>query len=54
MKKIVKITLDGEECDMSEYIKTPVKGVDYFSEADKQELIEAVLADIPDGSEVSY
>lgn len=34
--------------------KTPVKGVDYFTEADKQELIEAVLAAIPDGSEVAY
>lgn len=54
MKEIVRITLNGEECDMSEYIKTPVKGVDYFTEADKQELIEAVLAAIPDGSEVSY
>lgn len=54
MKKVIKITIDGEECDMSEYIKTPEKGVDYFTEADKQELIEAVLAAIPDGSEASY
>ena len=33
---------------------TPVKGVDYYTEADKQEIIAAVLASIPSGEEVSY
>lgn len=27
--------------------KTPVKGVDYFTESDKQEIIEAVIAELP-------
>lgn len=26
---------------------TPVKGVDYFTEADKQEIVERVLASMP-------
>ncbi len=34
--------------------KTPVKGTDYFTEADKQELVNAVLAAIPDGNGVAY
>lgn len=34
--------------------KTPVKGVDYFTEVDKQEIVDAVLAALPDGTEVSY
>lgn len=34
--------------------KTPVKGVDYYTEADKQEMVNAVLAALPNGDEVSY
>lgn len=34
--------------------KTPVKGVDYFTEADKQEIVQDVLAAIPNGDEVGY
>ena len=34
--------------------KTPVKGVDYWTEADKQEIIKEVIAALPDGTEVSY
>lgn len=34
--------------------KTPVKGVDYHTEVDKQEMVEAVLAALPDGDEVAY
>ena len=34
--------------------KTPVKGVDYFTEADIQELVLAVLAALPNGDEVEY
>lgn len=34
--------------------KTPVKGVDYHTEADKAEMVTAVLAALPNGDEVSY
>lgn len=34
--------------------KTPVKGTDYFTEADKTEIVNAVLAALPDGDEVAY
>lgn len=34
--------------------KTPVKGTDYFTEADKQEMVNLVLQALPDGNEVSY
>ena len=34
--------------------KTPVRGTDYWTEADKQEMVNAVLAALPDGTEVSY
>lgn len=33
---------------------TPQKGVDYFTQADKSELVAAVLDALPDGDEVSY
>ena len=33
---------------------TPVKGTDYWTEADKQEIINAVIASFTDGNEVSY
>ena len=34
--------------------KTPVKGTDYWTEADKQEIVNSVIAALPDGTEVSY
>lgn len=34
--------------------KTPVKGVDYWTVADKQEIVNDVIAALPDGTEVSY
>lgn len=34
--------------------KTPVKGTDYWTVADKQEIINSVIAALPDGTEVSY
>ena len=34
--------------------KTPVKGTDYFTAADKAEMVNAVIAALPDASEVSY
>lgn len=39
-----------ENCEKS----IPKKGVDYYTDADKQEMVEAVLAALPDGTEVSY
>lgn len=33
---------------------TPQKGIDYYTEADKQEMVELVLAEIPSSEGVSY
>lgn len=33
---------------------TPVKGVDYYTDSDKTELVNAVLAALPDASNVSF
>lgn len=33
---------------------TPVKGTDYWTAADKQEIVTDVLAALPDGTEVAY
>lgn len=33
---------------------TPVKGTDYWTELDKREIINDVMAALPDGTEVSY
>lgn len=34
--------------------KTPVKGADYFTQADKEELVQAVLAALPNGDTEAY
>lgn len=34
--------------------KTPVKGTDYYTEADKQEMVNLVLAALPSSEGVSY
>lgn len=34
--------------------KTPVRGTDYWTEADKAEIVSDVLASLPDGDEVAY
>lgn len=34
--------------------KTPIKGTDYWTAADKQEIVNSVIAALPDGTEVSY
>lgn len=34
--------------------KTPEKGVDYWTEADHQSIVEQVLQELPDGDEVKY
>ena len=33
---------------------TPVKGTDYWTAADKQEIVNSVIAALPDGTEVAY
>lgn len=33
---------------------TPVKGTDYFTEADKQEMVNLVLGALPNSEEVDY
>ena len=33
---------------------TPVKGVDYFTEEDKAEILDDVLTTLPDASDVSF
>lgn len=33
---------------------TPVKGTDYWTAADQAEIVQAVLAALPNGTEVSY
>lgn len=33
---------------------TPVKGADYWTAADKQEIVRSVIAALPDGTEVAY
>lgn len=43
--------LKGEKGDAGD---TPVKGTDYFTEADKQEIAAAVLGMIQNGDEVDY
>lgn len=44
----------GDKGDKGESGKTPVKGTDYFTEADKTELVNAVLAALPNGNGVKY
>ena len=44
----------GDKGDPGTDGHTPVKGTDYWTDADKTEIVNAVLAALPDGSEVSY
>lgn len=44
----------GDKGDNGAPGHTPVKGTDYFTEADKQELVTAVIAALPSTEEVSY
>ena len=44
----------GDKGDKGADGHTPVKGTDYFTEADKQELVTAVIAALPSTEEVSY
>ena len=46
--------LKGPKGDQGTNGKTPIRGTDYWTAADKQEIVSAVLAALPDGTEVSY
>lgn len=46
--------LDGEKGDKGDKGDTPVKGTDYFTDADKTEMVAAVLAQVTDATEVTY
>ncbi len=45
---------DGAKGDPGTPGKTPVRGTDYWTAADKQEIVNSVIAALPDGTEVSY
>ena len=45
---------DGEKGEPGTPGKTPVRGTDYWTAADKQEIVNSVIAALPDGTEVSY
>lgn len=45
---------DGDPGPKGDPGTTPVKGVDYYTEADKQEMVQLVLAAIPSAQEVNY
>ena len=44
----------GEKGEPGAPGKTPVRGTDYWTAADKQEIVNSVIAALPDGTEVSY
>lgn len=47
-KKLIEyLNIKLENYDKVANVKTPVKGVDYFTEADKKEFIKEVIAVIP-------
>ena len=46
--------LKGAKGDAGATGPKPVKGTDYWTEADKAEMVAAVIAALPDASEVSY
>ena len=46
--------LKGGKGDPGTPGKTPVRGTDYWTAADKQEIVNSVIAALPDGTEVSY
>lgn len=45
---------DGAQGEKGADGKTPVRGTDYWTAADKQEIVNSVIAAFPDGTEVSY
>lgn len=45
---------DGAQGEKGTDGKTPVRGTDYWTAADKQEIVNSVIAALPDGTEVIY
>nr|DAU36012.1 MAG TPA: nucleoid-associated protein [Caudoviricetes sp.] len=45
---------DGAQGEKGADGKTPVRGTDYWTAADKQEIVNSVIAALPGGTEVSY
>ena len=45
---------DGAQGEKGADGKTPVRGTDYWTADDKQEIVNSVIAALPDGMEVSY
>lgn len=45
---------DGARGEKGADGKTPVRGTDYWTAADKQEIVNSVIAALPDGTEVIY
>ena len=50
----IKNGVDGEDGKNGVDGKTPVKGEDYFTESDVDEIVDEVLAKLPSSEEVSY
>lgn len=48
------VVIKGSKGDPGAPGKTPVRGTDYWTAADKQEIVNSVIAALPDGTEVSY
>ncbi|MBR4086994.1 MAG: BppU family phage baseplate upper protein [Clostridia bacterium] len=46
--------IQGEKGDKGDDGYTPVKGVDYYTEAERKGLIEEILSNFVDGNEVAY
>ena len=44
----------GEKGDTGADGKTPVRGIDYWTDADKTEIVDSVLAALPSAEGVSY
>ena len=51
---IAGVGAQGPKGDPGEQGKTPVKGTDYFTEADKTELVAAVMSALPKWTGGSY
>ena len=48
------VCIQGVNGDPGELGKTPVKGEDYYTEADKTEMVNAVLAALPEWTGGEY
>ena len=53
-KWVEKIGASGGSGQSGMNGKTPIRGIDYWTEEDKTEIVNDVLAQIVDGNEVAY